>query len=363
MNYEEVTEALSPEDLRIDPSLQISDFNGVCSVNDYIPIPIDHLSSRYKSNETFDIKLNLHQQLECILISCKGEAFTYGEAPAILTAAYLYDITPEEVRNNRESNYTFKRNYVVLKSDAHSIYVAHYKNSSAIWGGFTHSPVAEMDNRIPGTHVVNAIPDLELPTAEHHTATLRAIYDPTPLGHYLALYHLIELSFDYDLVEDIKSLGADLKGIGKLLANYNNAEYQRLLRLVKKYWQDEASLAAHLEAFFRTSTYDAVIDELLYAYDKEGFPWLFKDDTQKRAAFIAHSKHSFTKQCISAAKFGWTLDHLQRSVAYIIYRFRCAIAHASIGEHILTINDSQMITEKAEPLLMGLISQMYKAKP
>lgn len=360
MNYRDIIESLSSEELRIDSSLQLSEVHGQCCVDGYIAIPVSHLSSRYKPNETFDIQLNSHKNFSCFLLSCKGEAFTYGQASAIFVAAYLFDASLGELSEIQGSDYIFKNDYVVLEHSAYLTYNSQYKDASAIWGGFTHSLDLSQSEKIPGTYTINAIPDLELPTAEHNTATLRAIHDSTPLGHYIALFHLIELSFDYDLVQDIKTLGADLKGIGKLLANYNNSEYQRLLRLTKKYWQDEASLEIHLRDFFLASPYDLIIDELLYAYDKDGFPWAFKDDAQKRAAFIAHSKHSFNKTSLTNAKFGFTLDHLQKTAAYIIYRFRCAIVHASIGEHILTINDSKMVTEKAEPLLMGLIAQMYK---
>ncbi|SFQ33863.1 hypothetical protein [Pseudomonas borbori] len=361
--YTELVEKISLEDLRIDVSLEITDFGGQCSVDGYIAIPILHLSARYQRSETFQINLDSHSQAECYLVSCKGEVFTYGEAPAILAAAYLRDTSLGDLQETQSFDYLFKYDYVVLESQYYESYAADYQNSSAVWGGFSHEAALNINEKITGVSSVRAIAGLQLPTVDHQTATLRAIYDSTPLGHYLALFHLIELSFDYDLVEDIKRLGADLKGIGKLLATYNNTEYQRLLRLIQKYWKDENSLGSSLRDFFRTSSHDSVIDELLYAYDKDGFPWSFKDNLQKRSDFIIHSKHSFDKASIKQAGFGWTLDHLQRATAYIVYRFRCAIAHASIGEHILTVNDSKLVSEKAEPLLINLIAQMYKRPP
>lgn len=360
MNYIELTETIALEDLKIDSSLEVSDFNGECSVDGYVAIPILHLSTRYQKNEVFQVNLDSHPSENCYILSCKGEAFTYGEAPAILAAAYLQDANTGELTEENLSDYFFKSDYLVLNSQNYNKYITEYKNSSAVWGSFSHDTALTLNEKITGTTCIRAISRLQLPTIDHQTATLRAIYDTTPLGHFLALFHLIELSFDYDLVTDIKSLGADLKGIGKLLATYNNSEYQRLLRLIQKYWKDEGSLGLSLERFFQTSPYDSVVDELLYAYDKDGFPWSFKDNLQKRNDFIAHSKHSFNKASIETAKFGWTLDHLQRATAYIIYRFRCAIAHASIGEHILTVNDSKLVSEKAEPLLMDLITQIYR---
>lgn len=363
MNYTDLVRQVPFEDLKIDASLAVSEFQGECAVDGYIAIPILHLSTRYQRNETFKIDLDSHAVAKCYLLSCKGEAFTYGEAPALLAAAYLRDAKSEDLEESQPFDYLFKYDYVVLETQFYESYTEEYKSSSAIWGGFSHDTPLELNGQITGVNSIRAIGNLQLPTSDHRTATLRAIYDSTPLGHYLALFHLLELSFDYDLVEDIKTLGADLKGIGKLLATYNNSEYQRLLRLIKKYWTDESSLACSLEEFFRTSSHDAVIDELLYAYEKDGFPWAFNDNIQKRNDFIAHSKHSFNKASIERARFGWTLDHLQKSAAYIIYRFRCAIAHASIGEHILTVNDSKLVSEKAEPLLISFIAQMYRRFP
>lgn len=362
MNYREVTETFSSDDLRIDSSLQLTEAYGQCSVNGYIAIPVYHLSSRYRLNDNFIIRLNQHDSHDCALLTCKGTPFTYGEASAPSAAAFLRDAKVEDLHETY-ADYVFKNDYVVVKDLAYAIYHSRYKETSAIWGGFSHQRSLPEHEKITSSHTIEAFSDLCMPTSEHSLATLRSMHEATSLGQYLSLYHLIELSFDYDLLEDLKALGSDLKGFGKLIATYNNAEYHKLLRIIKKYWTDENSLEQHLRDFFSHSPFDATIDEMLYEYDKEGFPWMFKDNSSKRVQFAAHVKHTFTKASIETAKFGWTLDHLQRAAAYIIYRFRCAIAHASLGEHILTIHDSKLVTTKATPLLMGLIDHMYRKTP
>lgn len=359
MNYREVNGQFSFDDLRIDPSLKLAEAYGQCSVDGYVAIPVYHLSPRYQSNETFTIKLNHHPH-DCVLITCKGMPFTYGEAPATSAAAFLRDANAEDILQVHYSDYIFKNDYVVIRDIAYALYYSHYKETSSVWGAFSHQQTIPQHEKLTNSHTVEAFSDLCIPTGDHNLAAIRATHDSTALGHYLSLYHLVELSFDFDLLQDLQALGTNLKGFGKIIATYNNSELQRLLRIVKKYWFDETSLEQHLRDFFCHSQFDSTIDDLLYGYDKDGFPWAFKDNPAKRGQFAAHVKHSFTKACIDGAKFGWTLEHLQRAVAYIIYRFRCAIAHASIGEHILTIQDSTLITTKATPLLMGLISQVYK---
>lgn len=359
MNYREVSSKFSFDDLRIDPSLHLAEAYGQCSVDGYVAIPVYNLSPRYQSNETFTIRLSDHPH-DCMLITCKGMPFTYGEAPATSVAAFLRDAKAEDISQAQYSDYIFKHNYVVIRDIAYALYFSHYKATSSIWGAFSHQRSTPQHEKLTSVHTVEAYSDLGIPTIDHDLATIRATHESTALGHYLSLYHLIELSFDFDLLQDLQALGTNLKGFGKIIATYNNSELQKLSRIVKKYWLDEASLEKYLRDFFCQSQFDSTIDDLLYGYDKDGFPWGFKDNQAKRVQFAAHVKHSFTKACIEAARFGWTLDHLQRAVAYIIYRFRCAIAHASIGEHILTIQDSTLITTKATPLLMGLINQVYK---
>ncbi|MEX7557261.1 hypothetical protein [Pseudomonas monteilii] len=360
MNYREVKEQFNFDDLRIDPSLNLTEAYGQCSVNNYIAIPVYHLSPRYQANETFTIKLNQHPSHDCVLITCKGVPFTYGAAPATLVAAFLRDADTADVPTLDYSDYFFKSDYIVIKDSSYALYHSTYRDTSSIWGAFSHHRNLPQHEKLTNSFTIKAYSDLCIPTTEHNLSTLRAIQESTALGHYLSLYHLIELSFDLDLLQDLVGLGNNLRGFGKVIATYNNAELQKLIRIIKKYWSDETSLEQYLRDFFSHSQFDQNIDEMLYDYDKDGFPWAFKDNPAKRVQFAAHVKHSFNKASVDGAKYGWTLDHLQRAVAYIVYRFRCAIAHASIGEHILTIQDSALITAKATPLLMGLISQMYK---
>lgn len=362
MNHREVNSTFSFDDLRIDPSLKLSEAYGQCSVDGYVAIPVYSLSQRYQPNETYTIRLNHHAH-DCMLITCKGMPFNYGEAPATSVAAFLRDAKVEDISQAEYSDYIFKNDYVVIRDIAYALYFFHYKSTSSVWGAFSHQRNILQHEKLTIEHTVEAYSDLVVPTVDHELATIRTIHESTALGHYLSLYHLIELSFDFDLLQDLQALGTNLKDFGKIMANYNNSELNKLLRIVKKYWLDEASLEQYLRDFFCRSQFDSIIDDLLYGYGKDGFPWAFKDKPDKRVQFAAHVKHSFTKSCIDTARFGWTLDHLQRAVAYIIYRFRCAVAHASIGEHILTIQDSALITTKATPLLMGLISQVYKRTP
>lgn len=214
MNYREVSEHFTLEDLRIDPSLKLSEAYGQCAIDGYIAIPVHSLSTRYNPNESFHIILSQHTSHDCWLLSSKGQDFVYGEASAILAAAFLRDARSDDDLNIQYSNYIFKHDYVVVKDIAYAIYHKHYRDTSAVWGGFTHQHGLTQHDHIPPHHIIHALPDLVLPTSDHTTATLRIVHESNPLGHYLSLYHLIELSFDYDLLQDLQALGNDLKGFG-----------------------------------------------------------------------------------------------------------------------------------------------------
>lgn len=359
MNFEDWGRFESSE-LGVDETFTIADFNGECSVNGFVALPVYDYSPRYHGNDIYEIKMQTQASARVYLLTCKGYAFDFNIASEFFACAFLKDVSAEDLEGPKSSDYIFKSSYIVIDSAFLTEYNEAYSASSSIWGGFSGGSGSHVAHKIPTTQTILALPNMVLPTTSHSDVVIRANKDFSVLGRYLALYQLIELSFDYDLVEDIKNLGQDLKNIGKVLATYNHTETVRLNRLVSKYWKDESSLLAALGRFFSASPYDSEIEDLLFGYEKDGFPWGLKTDAVKRAAFLAQARVSVDKASLSSVKCGCTLEDLQKAVTYIIYRFRCAIAHASIGEYIITLDDEKFVHEKAEPLLMSFISEMYK---
>lgn len=364
MNYQDFSFLVnSGVVLGIDPSVVVKQDQNQCAAGGFIALPLSYTTPRYERNQIYEIKFADRPRDGglCFLLTTSQEVYTYTAASAMLVAAYLADANIDDQVEIASGAYRFKKDYVVIPPLLRSRYTSRYMHSSHVWGAFYHEGVAVPTAAPPKTGNILAFPDLALPTELHKVEAFRANADPSAIGRFLALYHLIELSFDYDLIQDIKSLPQDLKAVGKLLAEFDHGELPRLNRIIKKKWTDEASLASALAELFSPSLFDSQLEELLFGYGKDGFPWLFKDDQAKFQKFLSTARISFTAEKFSMAKLGWSLENLQKAICFVIYRFRCAIAHASIGECILSSGDDDFVESKAEPLIMAAISRIYRS--
>lgn len=344
----------------VDPSLKVGAFGDVCSVNGWVAIRVSYTSPRYKRGDIHEIRFADRPKDRglCFLLTTAGEGYIYSAASAIFVAAFLTDVGVGDQGEVNAGTYRYKNDYVVIYHGLHGRYVADFRDSSHVWGGFYHaaSPAHSASNWSD----VIAYPGLALPTAFHESEAFRANSDASALGRFLALYHLLELSFDYDLVEEIKALPHDLKRVGKLLASFDHGELARLQRLVGKYWKDEDSLSKALGRVFANGPDSQRLQELLFEYEKDGFPWRHKNDQVKFSDFLSVAATSFSKSSFSAKKLEWTVEALQKAVAFVVYRFRCAIAHASIGECVLSAADDAFVHQVGEPLLTDLLAKVFR---
>ncbi|WP_435635331.1 hypothetical protein ACSC9U_05150 [Pseudomonas solani] len=333
----------------LDTNFLITQVGNEACVDGFVALKIDYTSPKYLPNEVFEIAIPSMPADSAYLLTCAGYPFKYTTATQLETASFLAEAStfPAEIKDN----YTFKSNFILIRNQHINDYKDNYQDTSNFWGGFYHTPQQFDSYKINSSKIIEANSGLSLPTQEHTKALYRANADSSAIGRYLGLFHLLELSFDYDLVQEITQIQHDLKGIGKLFASYNHSEFERLFKLTKKYWKDEPSLAKALGNFFTSSAFDKEIDDLLHGYEKDGFPWNIKHSPDKLKAFILQSRTSFDKVNFDKNKVTWSLEYLQKAATYIIYRFRCAIAHASIGEYIINLDDEEMVAEKAEPLL------------
>ena len=347
-------------DFGVDPSLNVKPFNLDCSVDGWVAIGVSFVSPRFARNELHEVTFSDRPDDRnlCFLLTTGGQIYDYTASSAMYVAAFLADAKTSDIEEIDSGTYRYRSDYIVIFRGLHNRYLEKFKDSSCIWGGFYHGNAPT--HSLSRATQVTAFPSLALPTFFHHSEAFRANSDSSALGRFLTLYHLIELSFDYDLVEEIKSLPSDLKRVGKLLASFDHGELPRLHRLVAKYWKDENTLSEALGHVFANTPFNTRLHELLFEYEKDGFPWRFKDDHSKFQLFLTTASSSFNKSGFSTAKLGWNLENLQKSVVFIVYRFRCAIAHASIGECVLSTSDDDFVHNIGEPLLMRLLANIFK---
>lgn len=352
MNFPEYQSLLAAGiSIGVDPSLTVKASMDRCAVNGFIAKQLTTVSPQYPRSSEIEIRLGTGTGTAFLLTS-KGTAFDFNEASSLWAAAYLEEQSVLGATTDPGA-FRFEKDYLIIHELVTTHYENHYQKGSAVWGGFTHpreqhDPLRVFDSR----SFIQATANINLPTIEHEESALRAATQPSALDRYLSLYHLLELSFDYDLVQQIKLLDQDLKGVGKLLNSYSQSEFDRLNRLIKKYCTDKTHLGSLLNQAFSLANHRIKLEELLFDYSKDSNP--FKD---KRSELTITSALGFTEANFKANKIDW--NSIEKFVSYIIYRFRCSIAHASIGEFILGSSDESFVAEVAEPLIKGVLCRVY----
>ena len=180
----------------IDSSISVREFEGHCVADNWISLPLAFASPRYVRNQFIEIQFNdrPNDRRLCYLYTCKDSPFQYSAASGLSVAAFLGDASEDDAREISAGVYRFKRDHVLIFYPIKARYEAALKDSSHIWGGIYHEGSICGSIGFRGTTgVILAFPNLMLPTPFHHTEALRANLDPSPIGRYLALYHLIEL--------------------------------------------------------------------------------------------------------------------------------------------------------------------------
>lgn len=345
-------------DLGIDQSLTIQDFQSKCAVDNLVALKLTSVSPKYTPGEIIPVRNAAGQPLADLFIG-EGQPFGYGQASAHQVAAYLEELNygVALARGQERRDYVFTHSYVLVDVANYGDYIQNYREGSGIWGHFVH--VEQQTSKTlpyrPLIQQITARPNLDLSRAIVKDATFRAVAHASPLERFLKLYHLLEIDFDVQIVEQINALGADLKGIGKILKSFSgDKEFDRLLKLVRQASSTDAFFVGVLTDVLAAPTHHAQLAEMLFEYSKEWNPYKLDAPT-----FLTLIAGGFDVQSFRGAGLNANYDHLTKFTAYIIYRFRCSIAHVKIGEYMLTTDDEPLICAVAEPLVVAILSALY----
>lgn len=351
-------------DFGLDATFKVGKFGEKCAVNDHVALKLTSVSPRYERESVIVIYQSDGVTELAYLVTCQGQAFQYGGASEVLAAAFLEDAQYSDIvdkDNNSRRDFVFHYDYLVISSLNHRDYISHYQPGSGLWGGFVHveelgSKRTSYESKSP---TIVAKQDVLIRSDASKDTLWRAIDHPSPLERYLKLYHLLELIFDLDLVKQIQGLGADLKGIGKLLNDYSgDKEFDRLIKVIKRYCPEksEAIIESALALSLTNPKYHSKIVEMLFEYPKDSNPYL-----EKRSDFEKVLAAGFSKSELKNNKLSNDYNHLTKFAACMIYRVRCSIAHSKIGEYLLTYADEEFVAEVAEPLLRRILLEVYSA--
>ena len=365
MKYDDLKE-LDDSDLRYDIT-HFSEHDGICTLNGMIPISVDAVSFSYESDVDIEVR-NEDDNLLGVLCICKS--LTDINIASVTDAryiAYIHEVDKHTFQGGLP--YKFTKNYLVIDVSEYDNYKNKYMNSAPIWGGFFHSNTeSSLQNayRFQPSKLI-ARTGIELPTRYHQESSMRSVVQPYAFERFLKLYHLLELIFDWNLVQEIKSLNDDLQGIGQLLNEYSgNNELERLKVLLKSKCNDNKKIDKIADCLNKINSLDYLDKgiKIFFNYSKSGNPYKISNitpfpDLMSHGGFSrTNTKENNPNNIQGITNKGYDNLVIEFS-AYCIYRVRCCIAHNRIGEYVMSNDDEGFVVEFAEPLLREVLCQIF----
>lgn len=341
---------------------EYADSEGLLSIGGKVCLAVDAVQKSLSESSEIEIRDSVGSLIGVLCLTA-GYELDLSSISDHFYMAYLSEVS----REIYGTPYRMQKSYVILANASRSEYESKYLQSAALWGGFIHSaPLGSLS----GTYrtspaILLAMDNLSLPTSFHEESIIRSVVQPFPFERFLKLYHLLELRFDYDVVEKIKALGSDLKGIGQIFSDYGRDELQRLRSVVEPAITDIEALERHLNAVKHCSNCEQVAKDVFFNYGKESNP--LKDKVPQYDLMMAQG--GFSQERAKANKLvggdGPALQALYRKtiiniVTYWIYRVRSSIAHSRIGEYVMSTSDEEFVVEVAEPLLRSVVLQVFR---
>lgn len=324
--------------------------NEIIILNGNAIIPILGIRQCYDISENIEVK-DQDGNILGILCECKGRSLEITEMTEWEYYAFLFEADEFTVE------YQFRNNYIVINESRIDEYMADYYFSAPLWGGFYHENI----NLQPHKKRVNeicAIKKIQLPTPYHKENSIRSVDEIYSFERFLKSYHLIELLFEYDFVNTIKSLPDDIKGVGEVLRRYNREEITRLRSIVSSRCTDADKIGALLNM---VDNFQDKAKKIFWDYGKDSNP--IRDESEfdfyLQGNFDLEGfkrKHNTNPQNESS-KYR---DFIINISTYFIYRIRCSIVHNRIGEYVMTYDDEEFVCEFGEPVINEIIVQAFR---
>jgi hypothetical protein len=318
---------------------------------------ISNLDSNKSYNVSNVIDLNFSGSIQGHLFFTihKGK-IDFGAMTEFEFLAFLIEADHDDYQSG---SYEFKYDYIVLKETFLNTYLTDYEKTSPLWGGFSHKlnfsePVSKYLNNILEIEAGDKLKELDNYSYE---STIRAIEQPYAFERFLKLYHLLELQFDYFLVDKIKNLKIpqDSNEIGKLLNDYSRTELDRLTEIISTYCTNVNPLLLKLDKVF---AFRNISEEIFIKFGNKNKPL---SETKFNELFDSNSFSEINLTTLKITNNSNSIDiFIPKLVSFWIYRIRCSIAHNKIGEYLLSWEDENFIVEFAEPLMIEVLKQFFK---
>lgn len=352
MTLEDLAELKRLDDLPF-PVRSKSKIRGFLNVNHFVVLPIANYSSYYNTDTDISIYDELNNEVGVLCFTKDLGETNWRELTEYQFIAFL----SEANYATREDPFTFENNYILIKDAFLGEYLEKFEKTAPIWGGFSHLDQQEiLTQKITVQRIDLAA--ISLPNNLFLENAKRSVLQPFAHERFLKLYHLLELRFDSDIVQEIQALDLEVnpEKIGEIFNDYSRYdEFDRLKRIIQSNCNGIGKLVGCLNLL---NGYQPLASNILFKFGKKG-----SNPIDDEAKFRDVCPHGFSEQQLRAHRIGFHdynkfITHFS---AYCIYRVRCSVAHSRIGEYIMSHGDETFIVDFAEPLLKEIIKQCFKA--
>jgi hypothetical protein len=138
MNFVEYSALVQDDvDLGLDSSLTVTESKTFCAVDDIVVMRLRSVSPKYRPGDVIPIYHDNRAFAD--LLVTEGEPFGYGRASAVITAAYLLELSLEWLGSDQSRrDFIFQHSYVALNRIDFDDYVRDLRSGSGVWGSFVH---------------------------------------------------------------------------------------------------------------------------------------------------------------------------------------------------------------------------------
>ena len=325
--------------------------DGYINVNHSIPIQVDVTASFFDKSSDVSIYSPAGAEIGTLCFTKNLGNQNWRS----LTENQFIAFLSEASYANREEDYKFDYDYLIIHDSFYEEYINNYMDTSSIWGGFNHTLSNPMLSHKISINRID-IQELDVPKEIYKENARRSVLQPFGHERFLKLYHLLELRFDLDVIEEIKGLDIETEPekIGKIFTQYSKTEFPRLKSIIESNCTDIDPLVLRLNEIRH---FASIANQMFYTFGKDSNP--FKDDTK----FNQVVPFGFDENALRKNSVNFQGNHpkfITSLTSYWIYRIRCSIAHNKIGEYIISQSEENFLVEFAEPLIKEVIKQCFK---
>jgi len=325
-------------------------------INHFIAIKLEFVSNHYDRSGDISVYDPTGNEIGFLCFTTQLGSVEMNTLTSNQFIAYLNEIDYTSFRNS----HNFRFDYLIIKDSEYSRFLSDYSQTSMIWGGikiYDHlNPTIANYTSSSQSDRIDIYSNLSAPLSYFQDNLVKALRQPYGFERFLKYYHVLELEFDFNLVDTIKNLDINTESqkIGILLRNYKRDDIERLKRIIEKARKDTSKLEEKLNLI---SPYLSTAEKVFYDFGKDTNP--IKDFTKLNAIM---GGGGFTQVRCNGQRLG-TPDYdkfVCNVAAYWIYRTRCSIAHSKIGEYLMEDNDEEFVVEAIEPLIREIIKQNFE---